>query len=234
MRFVSRQEGGRLVDRRLDILRPDNDSRDSIPRDHLQLVLRLQQHGNKVNNANVQVATPSSPSQARRSAPSRRRPLQLTTSATACSTTSTFPTNRAKVFYAADMWWDFFTCNGAFQYSTSFDGVTWAGETSIPALLTAGYTAGPYFDVEIQNRRLLRGRQVRRRRLPARDRDLAPGGTNSAPAGTISWTDAPCERRDDGQRLWPDQHGDRRRGEPVGRRRPGHVHHSRQLRDRVL
>ena len=43
--------------------------------------------------------------------------------ATGCSTSSTQYTNQGKLFFAAGMWWDFFTCNSNFQYSTSFDAV---------------------------------------------------------------------------------------------------------------
>ena len=66
--------------------------------------------------------------------------------ATACSATATATTNQQKLFFAVGMWWDFFTCNSNFQYSTSFDGVTWEAETTIPSLVS-GYTAGAYFDM---------------------------------------------------------------------------------------
>src|SRR5271169_2691490 len=113
--------------------------------------------------------------------------------ATACSTTSTAPTNREKVFYAANMWWDFYTCNSAYQYSTSYDGVTWSGETSVPSVITTGYTVGADFDVEVVGTTLY----LAISRVGAADFQLGigtlnSGGINSGPAGTISWTDAPA------------------------------------------
>jgi len=113
--------------------------------------------------------------------------------ATACQTTSTSPTDRVDIFYAADMWWDFYTCNGAFQYSTSFDGVTWQAETSIPSVITAGYTVGPYFDVEVVGTAIYLA-------IAEKGADafqfgvgtLLEGGTDAAPDGTISWTYAPA------------------------------------------
>ena len=112
--------------------------------------------------------------------------------ATACSTTSTSPTNREKVFYAATMWWDFYTCNGAYQYSTSFDGVTWSPETSIPSVITTGYTVGPDFDVEVVGTTLYLGiAKVGAANFQLGIGTLVEGGTNSAPDGTITWTSAP-------------------------------------------
>ncbi len=113
--------------------------------------------------------------------------------ATACLSTSTSPTNREKTFYAADMWWDFYTCNGAFQYSTSYDGVTWSAETSIPNLITSGYTVGPYFDVEVVGTAFyLAIAKVGSPDFQLGAGTLAAGGTDSSPAGTITWTDAPA------------------------------------------
>ena len=128
--------------------------------------------------------------------PTATSPINVAT--TACTggatTASTFPTNREKVFYTANMWWDFFFCNGAFQYSTSFDGVTWQTQRSIPSVITAGYTVGPYFDVEVVGTTLylaIAEKGVANFQLGIGN--LAQGGTNSAPAGTISWTDAPAQ-----------------------------------------
>lgn len=114
--------------------------------------------------------------------------------ATGCSTTSTFPTNRAKVFFTANMWWDFFTCNSAYQYSTSFDGVTWMSPRSIPSVITTGYTpVGPYFDVEVVGTSIyLAIAEKGAAGFQLGIGTLAYGGSNSAPAGTISWTDAPA------------------------------------------
>ena len=112
---------------------------------------------------------------------------------TGCTATSTSPTNREKVFYAANTWWDFFTCNSAFQYSTSFDGVTWQAETSIPAVITIGYAIGPYFDVEVVGTTIyLAIARQGAANFQLGIGTLNSGGTNSAPAGTISWTDAPA------------------------------------------
>ena len=113
--------------------------------------------------------------------------------ATGCSTTSSSPTNREKVFYTANMWWYFFTCNGAFQYSSSFDGVTWQAATSVPALITAGYTVGPYFDIEVVGTSIY----MAIGKAGAADFQLGigklgQGGTDSAPTGTVFWTDAPA------------------------------------------
>ena len=114
--------------------------------------------------------------------------------ATGCSTTSTFPTNRAKLYFTADMWWDFFTCNSAYQYSTSFDGVTWMSARSIPAVITAGFTVGPDFDVEIVGTTIyLAIGKVGAADFQLGVGTLASGGTNAAPAGTISWTYAPAQ-----------------------------------------
>ena len=114
--------------------------------------------------------------------------------ATGCSTTSTFPTNRAKLYFTANMWWDFFTCNGAYQYSTSFDGATWQTPRSIPSVITAGYTVGPDFDVEIVGITIyLAIGKVGAADFQLGVGTLAQGGTNAAPAGTISWTFAPAQ-----------------------------------------
>lgn len=113
--------------------------------------------------------------------------------ATACSTTSTSPTNQNKLFFAAGMWWDFFTCNANFQYSTSFDGVTWEAETTIPSLV-AGYTVGPYFDIQVVDSTIyLVIAKLSNARFQLGIGTLASGGTMSAPAGTITWTSAPAE-----------------------------------------
>ena len=113
--------------------------------------------------------------------------------ATACTATATSPTNREKVFYASDMWWDLYTCNGAFQYSSSFDGVTWGPETSIPGLITSGYTVGPYFDVEVSGSTIYvavaeKGAAAFQLAIGT----LVQGGSDSSPSGTISWTDPPA------------------------------------------
>ena len=114
--------------------------------------------------------------------------------ASGCSTTSTFPTNRAKLYSTANMWWEFFTCNGAYQYSTSFDGVTWQTPRSIPSVITAGYTVGPDFDVEVIGTTIyLAIAKVGAADFQIGVGTLAFGGTNSAPAGTISWTYAPAQ-----------------------------------------
>ena len=113
---------------------------------------------------------------------------------TGCTTTSTSPTNRPKVFFAANMWWDFFTCNSAFQYSTSFDGVTWQTPRTIPAVVTAGYTVGPYFDVEVLGTSIyLAIARVGNAHFQFGTGTLAQGGTSAAPGGTISWSQAPAE-----------------------------------------
>jgi hypothetical protein len=113
--------------------------------------------------------------------------------ATACTATSTSPTNREKVFYAASMWWDFYTCNSAYQYSTSYDGVTWSAATSIPYVITSGYTVGPYFDVEVVGTAFyLAIAKVGSPDFQLGIGTLASGGTDSAPAGTITWTEAPA------------------------------------------
>ncbi len=125
--------------------------------------------------------------------------------ATACSTTSTSPTNQNKLFYAAGMWWDFFTCNSNFQYSTSFDGVTWEAETTIPSLV-AGYTAGPYFDIQVVGSTIyLVVAKLSNARFQFAQGTLAAGGTSSAPAGTISWTSAPAEATTTANALGPIQ-----------------------------
>src|SRR2546425_1675073 len=67
---------------------------------------------------------------------------------TGCTTTSTSTTNQQKLFNASGMRWDFFTCNSNFQYSASFDGVTWEAATVIPNIVS-GYTVGPYFDIQV-------------------------------------------------------------------------------------
>lgn len=116
---------------------------------------------------------------------------------TSCSGTandySTFPTNREKTFYTANMWWTFFFCNGAFQYSTSFDGVHWETQTSIPSVITSGYTVGPYFDVEVSGTTIYLA-------IAEKGADdfqlgigtLAEGGSSLSPAGTITWTYSPA------------------------------------------
>jgi hypothetical protein len=111
-----------------------------------------------------------------------------------CSpTTSTFPTNRAKVFSASNMWWDFFTCNSAFQYSSSFDGVTWQAPTTIPSVITAGYTVGPYFDIEVSGSTFyLAIAEKGASNFQYGTGTLNQGGTNSAPAGVIAWSQAPA------------------------------------------
>ncbi|MDA4115539.1 MAG: hypothetical protein OK442_03155 [Thaumarchaeota archaeon] len=112
--------------------------------------------------------------------------------ATACTATSTSPTNREKTFYTANMWWDFYVCNSAFQYSSSYDGVTWSAETSIPYVITSGYTVGPYFDVEVVGTTLyLAIAKVGAPDFQLGIGTLGSGGTDSAPAGTITWTEAP-------------------------------------------
>jgi hypothetical protein len=113
--------------------------------------------------------------------------------ATACTATSTSPTNREKVFYVASMWWNFYTCNGAYQYSTSYDGVTWSAANSIPYVITTGYAVGPYFDVEVVGTTIyLAIAKVGSPDFQLGVGTLASGGTDSAPAGTITWTEAPA------------------------------------------
>jgi hypothetical protein len=120
-------------------------------------------------------------------------PPSTTNAATACSTTATDYTITQKTFYAADMWWDFYTCNGAFQYSTSFDGVTWSAETSIPSVITTGYTVGPYFDVEVVGTTMyLAIAEKGADAFQFGNGTLLEGGTDGAPDGTISWNTAPA------------------------------------------
>jgi len=127
---------------------------------------------------------------------------------TGCSTTSTFPTNRAKLYSTANMWWEFFTCNGAYQYSTSFDGVTWQTPRSIPGVITAGYTVGPDFDVEIIGTTIyLAIAKVGAADFQLGVGTLAYGGTNSAPAGTISWTYPPAQVATTANAIGPIQMG---------------------------
>ncbi len=117
---------------------------------------------------------------------------------TACSTTATDYTNTQKTFYAANMWWDFFTgsatCGTAsFEYSTSFDGLTWESPKAIPSVITSGYAVGPYFDIEVVGTTIYLA-------IAEKGADgfqlgigtFASGGSNSAPAGTITWTYAPA------------------------------------------
>ncbi len=113
--------------------------------------------------------------------------------ATACLSTSTSPTNQNKLFFAASMWWDFFICNSNFQYSTSFDGVTWEAATNIPGLV-AGYTVGPYFEVQVVGSTIylvISSHSTLRFQLGIGT--LASGGTGTSPAGTITWTSTPAE-----------------------------------------
>ena len=113
--------------------------------------------------------------------------------ATGCPASSTSPTSQPKVFYASNMWWDFFTCSGAFQYSTSFDGATWQGPTTIPAVITAGFTVGPYFDVVVAGSTLyLAIAEVGSPAFQLGVGTLMQGGSYSAPAGTIGWSSAPA------------------------------------------
>jgi len=152
------------------------------------------QQVNKVSNANALVADtglsitggqfgafpPSSPSN-----PSV---------ATACTaTTATQSTNQNKLFYAAGMWWDFYTCNSNFQYSTSYDGVTWEAATTVPTLVS-GYTVGPYFDMQmIGSTMWIVIAKDASAAFQFAEGTIAAGGTYSAPAGTITWITAPAQ-----------------------------------------
>src|SRR5712691_367778 len=112
---------------------------------------------------------------------------------TGCTTTSTLPTNQEGLFYATGMWWDFFTCNSSFLYSTSFDGVTWEPATVIPNLIS-GYTVGPYFTIDVEGSTIylvIASKSTLRFQLGIGT--LASGGTGSAPSGTITWTSQPAE-----------------------------------------
>src|SRR5437588_10131139 len=75
--------------------------------------------------------------------PSTTSNFNVASNSNTCNNQATYPTNRPHLELAAGMWWDFFTCNGAYQYSTSFDGVTWEVPLTIPSLVT-GYSVGPY------------------------------------------------------------------------------------------
>ncbi len=113
--------------------------------------------------------------------------------ATACATTSTQTTNTGHLFYAANMWWDFYTCNGFYQYSTSFDGVTWQAETTVPGVITTGYTVGPYWNIDVVGTTIyLAVAGVGHAYFQLGIGTLSQGGTDSAPAGTISWASAPA------------------------------------------
>jgi hypothetical protein len=110
-----------------------------------------------------------------------------------CNSQATFPTDRAKLVFVSSVWWEFFTCNSAYQYSTSFDGVTWETPTTIPSLVP-GYTVGPDFDVEVSGTTLyLVISNVGAASFQLGIGTLASGGTNSAPAGTITWTSPPAQ-----------------------------------------
>src|SRR2546425_2192710 len=111
---------------------------------------------------------------------------------TGCTTTSTLPTNQEGLFYAAGMWWNFFTCNSSYLYSTSFDGVTWEPATAIPNLIS--YTVGPYFTIDVEGSTIylvIASKSTLRCQLGIGT--LASGGTASAPSGTITWTSQPAE-----------------------------------------
>ena len=152
------------------------------------------QQVNKVSNSNLQAAdTQLSVTSGQFGAfpPSTTSNFNV---ATTCATTSTQTANTGHLFYAANMWWDFYTCNGAFQYSTSFDGVTWQAETSMPGVITAGYTAGPYWNIDVVGTTIyLAIARVGAANFQLGIGTLSPGGTDSAPTGTISWASAPAQ-----------------------------------------
>src|SRR6266550_4862227 len=125
--------------------------------------------------------------------PSTTSNFNVASNSNTCNNQATYPTNRPKLELAAGMWWDFFTCNSAYQYSTSFDGVTWEVPTTIPSLVT-GYTVGPYLDVEVSGTTVyLAIAKVGATNFQLGIGTLTAGGTNSAPAGTIAWTSLPAQ-----------------------------------------
>jgi len=124
--------------------------------------------------------------------PSPTSNINVATGCTAATATS--PTQQTHLLYAAGMWWDFFTCNGNFQYSTSFYGVVWEAATTIPNLVS-GYTTGPDYDVEVVGSTLylvIADTAAANLLFQLGIGTLASGGTVASPAGTITWTSLPA------------------------------------------
>jgi len=128
--------------------------------------------------------------------PSTTSNLNVAGNSNTCNNQATFPTNRPKLDFAAGMWWVFFTCNSNFQFSASFDGVTWQAPANVPSLV-AGYTVGPYFDTEIAGTTgttlYMVIAKVGATNFQLGIGTLTAGGTNAAPAGTIVWTSPPTQ-----------------------------------------
>ncbi len=125
--------------------------------------------------------------------PSTTSNYNVVSSPNTCNSQATYPSNRQKLFYVSGMWWEFFTCNSNYQYSSSFDGVTWNPPITIPSLV-AGYTVGPYFDVEVSGTTLyLAIAKVGSSDFQFGVGTLTAGGTNSAPGGILSWTSLPAQ-----------------------------------------